>query len=101
MPALAVGYYIGCGNDAAALDASDKALDVARQSGNLARMFEWHIARGYLLNRLKRSTNDEMAQAKILLQAFRTSDCHMKKIQRIEQGLPYPYDWQIEERKNH
>lgn len=100
VPALAVGYYMGCRDDAKALEFSDKALEVARQSGSLDRILDWHIARGYLLNRLNRSTDDEMIQAKALLQDFRTPDCHMKKIQRIEQGLQYPYDWQIEERKD-
>jgi len=99
VPSLAVGYFMGCGRDAEAVEHSQQALEVARLSGSLDRTLEWHIARGYLLNRLNRPIADEMAQARELLPLFRTPDCHLRKIERVEQGRCYPYDWQIAERR--
>ena len=100
VPALAVGYHIGLQQDAEALQFSQQAIEVARASGSLDRTFEWHIARGYLLNRLQLSVEAEMQQARALLPQFRTPDCHLKKIVRVEQGRCYAHDWQVNERGN-
>ena len=94
LPALEFGYHYGCGRDVDALKPSEQALEVARKSGSLDRTLEWHIARGYLLNRLQQPVAEELASARLLLRDFRTPDCHEKKLVRIENGRCYSHDWQ-------
>lgn len=94
VPALEFGYLYGIGRDEQAIKPSEQALEIARKSGSLDRTLEWHIARGYLLNRLKLPLEPELMQARTLLQDFRTPDCHEKKLVRIEGGRCYAHDWQ-------
>jgi tetratricopeptide (TPR) repeat protein len=99
VPAMSVHYLIACGRDAEAWEFTDRAMQVAAESRSLDKLLAWHMTRGYLLNRLQRPVLDEMAAARRLVQQFRTPEHHLKKLECIEQGRHYEYDWQIQQRK--